>query len=175
MNFYEFRVGHVGGGKFAWANGYGPSARDVDDIPFLKDASDAYKRDWMETWAFCRSPPGIEFDPGGREWPDILGCGGGPPHLFVSHRVLTDLSDSGMDFLRATEMPLIPPFRRNSGRCLPRSITSWKRSPDWKCRGRGWESPTTRKIKATSVEDSRSLGHLSSGKSAVPVGRGSIS
>lgn len=110
MNFYDFRVKSIGDSKYAWASGYGPIAHNIDDIPFLKDASDAFKKKRAEFWERCAERPGISLDPGGKEWPDFLGCGLGTPSFFVSEKVLTDLRNAGVAFLRATEIPLIQPF-----------------------------------------------------------------
>lgn len=110
MNFHKIAFQYTGDSKYAWARSYGPIANEINNIPFLKEAPESFKLNLVESWKFYNSPPGIEFDPGGKEWPDILGCGGGPPYFFISERILTDLKNAGVPYLRATEMPLIQPF-----------------------------------------------------------------
>lgn len=108
MNFYKIDVKSIGGSEYAWASGYGPIAQNMDDIPFLKEAPDVFKEGRAEFWNRCSEFPGISFDTWGKGWPDLLGCGLGTPSFFVSEKVLTDLRDSGVSFLRVTEMPLSP-------------------------------------------------------------------
>lgn len=110
MKFYDIDVLHQDDSKYAWASGYGPINHNIDEIPFLKDAPEVLKIGFREFWEIAHTKPGIKFDSGCNEWPDILGCGGGPPHFFISERVLTDLQHFGLQYLRATEMPLIQPF-----------------------------------------------------------------
>lgn len=110
MKLYRIEYKHSGGPKYAWTSGYGPTADSIDDIPFLKDTPTALKDNLQKSWEINKSPPGIEFDSGGKEWPDVLGCGGGPPHFFISERILTDLQNAGVPYLRVTEMPLVQPF-----------------------------------------------------------------
>ncbi len=110
MNFYKIDVNSIGGPEYAWASGYGPIAENIDDIPFLKDAPDVLKKGRVEFWNVSREAPGICFDPWGKKWPDLLGCGLGTPFFFVSEKVIYDLQDSGVRYLRVTEMPLSPPL-----------------------------------------------------------------
>jgi hypothetical protein len=110
VNFYKISFQYTGCTKYAWASGYGPIAENIDEIPFLKNAPEAFKKNKQEFWQFNNSPSGIKLDTGGKDWPDILGCGGGPPHFFISERVLTDLKNAGVPYLRSTQMPLIQPF-----------------------------------------------------------------
>ena len=110
MKFFKISFQDAGDSKYAWASGYGPIAANIDEIPFLKNSPEAFKKNKQEFWQFNNSPSGIKLDPGGKVWPDILGCGGGPPHFFISQKILNDLRDSGVPCLRVTEMPLIQPF-----------------------------------------------------------------
>lgn len=110
MKFYRIKIEHIGGSKYAWASGYGPIAPNIDDIPFLRDSPQAFKKKRAEFWEFCQEPPGVILDPGGKEWPDFLGCGLGTPSFFVSEKILTDLGNAGVAYLRATEIPVIQPF-----------------------------------------------------------------
>lgn len=110
MNFFEIRLQNIGGSKYAWASGYGPIEEDINKIPFFKEASEVFKNGRREFWELCKSPPGIKFDRGGREWPDVLGCGLGNPSFFFSDKILTDFRDCGIPYLRATEMPLVLPL-----------------------------------------------------------------
>ena len=88
--------------RYAWAAGYGP----VDDMPFFDGFSDELIKVKFQSWNLNKDIPGISIDRGGREWSDILGCGGGPPGEFFSEQVVKDLREAGIPFLRCTEMPI---------------------------------------------------------------------
>jgi hypothetical protein len=110
MNFFKLKVRSIGDSKFAWASGYGPIAENIDDIPFLKDAPDILKENLRGFWEVTKRGPGMLFDRGGGEWPDMLGCGMGDPHFFFSQKVVEDLQNYGIPLLRVTEMPPMLPF-----------------------------------------------------------------
>jgi hypothetical protein len=102
MNFYCISRIDTGAFKYAWSSGYGP----VNHMPFFEYFSEDWKRTKSASWNQNNDEPGINIDRGGQEWSDILGCGGGPPSEFFSERVIEDLRNEGIPFLRCTEMPL---------------------------------------------------------------------
>lgn len=110
MNFYRLKVDQMDDTKYAWASGYGPIAESIDDIPFLKNEPEALKSNLVKFWEIGSQPPGMTLDPGGKQWPDVLGCGQGSPSFFVSEKVLEDLKYAGFDYFRATKMPLADPL-----------------------------------------------------------------
>lgn len=102
MNFYRIYITECAPNRYAWAGGYGP----IENMPFLDYFSDDWKKTKLASWKLNKPDPGIRIDRGGYEWSDILGCGGGPPSEFFSERVVNDLREAGLPFLRATEMPV---------------------------------------------------------------------
>jgi hypothetical protein len=110
MNFYKIDLQLIGESKYAWASGYGPIANHIDNIPFLKNTPERFKQTRLKSWEICNDPPGATLDSTGKKWPDVLGCGQGSPFFFFSEKILVDLRDAGISYLRATEMPLIQPF-----------------------------------------------------------------
>jgi hypothetical protein len=102
MKFYEFSSSHVGGRTFPWASGYGP----LPEMPFLDVLPDAFRERRMQYWKVNPSPPGIDIDPGGRTWSDMIGSGLGLPSHFVSERIIRDWNENSIPFLRATEIPI---------------------------------------------------------------------
>jgi hypothetical protein len=96
MKFYDLM--HDSGNAYAWAGGYGP----IDDLWFLLPAFLESKRAF---WKINPMKPGIEIDPGGRKWPDILGCGDSPPVFFLSARVVESVRQLA-PLGRVTEMPI---------------------------------------------------------------------
>jgi len=98
MNVYK--VCEAGSDQyFAFAGGYGPIA----DLWFLKPA---FLSSMRAFWKVNPQMPGARIDPGGRTWPDILGCGNSPPPFFVSERMVESLSAFGAKFARISEMPI---------------------------------------------------------------------
>ena len=57
-------------------------------------------------WSVNPGNPGMDIDPGGREWSEVVGCSLGWPHQFYSDKVITDLEEAGIRYLRKTEMPI---------------------------------------------------------------------
>jgi len=57
-------------------------------------------------WKVNPTPAGIELSSKGTEWPDALGCGGGPPSAFYSSNVLKGLESAGAKPFRVTLMPV---------------------------------------------------------------------
>ena len=60
----------------------------------------------MGFWSVNPGKPGMDIEPGGRCWSEIVGCSLGWPHQFYSEKVLTDLEEAGIHYLRKTEMPI---------------------------------------------------------------------
>ncbi|MEO6755453.1 MAG: hypothetical protein ABIP85_27090 [Chthoniobacteraceae bacterium] len=97
MDFYRIKYKNAPG--MAWAGGYGP----IEDMWFLLPVFFERKKAF---WKINPHEPGLEIDPGGRKWPDILGCGFSPPGLFLSERVVLSLKKFGVPIGRVTEMPM---------------------------------------------------------------------
>ncbi|MGC4013485.1 MAG: hypothetical protein QM755_03045 [Luteolibacter sp.] len=110
MTFYRIGVAETSPNRYAWASGYGP----VEFMPFLDSFSEEIRESKWAFWKLNETHPGFNIDPGGREWPDLLGCGGGPPMHFFSERMLRDLQEEGIPFFRCTELPM----GRNSSKRL---------------------------------------------------------
>lgn len=102
MNFYEIKSRAVGYTKYPWVASWGP----LEDMPFFETLAPATQKVKMQSWEINCDPPGLSIDPGGNEWADVLGCGGGPPSYFVSERIVNELQQMGVPFLRATEIPI---------------------------------------------------------------------
>jgi hypothetical protein len=102
MKFSRFTSSHVGGRTFPWASGYGP----LPAMPFLDALPEALRENMSRFWKVNPSPPGMDIEPGGRCWSDMIGCGQGLPSQFVSERIIRDLNENSIPFLRATEMPI---------------------------------------------------------------------
>jgi len=102
MKFYRFTSSHVGGRTFPWASGYGP----LPEMPFLDVIPVAFRDNMHAFWKVNPRPPGMNIDPGGRSWSDMIGSGLGLPSHFVSERIIRDLNENSIPFLRATEMPI---------------------------------------------------------------------
>jgi hypothetical protein len=102
MHIYKIRSWACGYTKFPWVAGWGP----LEDMPFFDTFPPATQELKRRSWEVSSLQPGLYIDPGGKVWSDILGCGGGPPSFFVSERIVSDLSAEGIEFLRATEMPI---------------------------------------------------------------------
>jgi hypothetical protein len=116
---------------FPWAYGYGP----IDNMPFLHPL----ERERMDAfWKINPSPAGLEVGDGkcrARVWPDFLGCGGGPPRLFVSEEVVNSLTKETILPFRQTKMPVgrvlsknlkaIPPPNYYVLEMLPGIETNW--------------------------------------------------
>lgn len=71
----------------------------------------------VDFWKINSRPPGLAFETQGSEgqanyWPDVLGCGAATPGFFVSERILMDLQNAGIPYLRATEIPSNEPYPR---------------------------------------------------------------
>lgn len=92
----------MGGRTFPWASGYGP----LPEMPFLDVLPDAFRNNMFQFWKINPSPPGMNIDPGGRSWSDVIGCGLGNPWQFVSENIIRDLNENSIPFLRVTEMPI---------------------------------------------------------------------
>lgn len=100
--FYKFTFSHIGGRTFPWASGYGP----LPDMPFLNDLPQAFRERRLQFWKINPSPAGMDIDPGGRSWSDMIGCGLGNPSQFVSDKIIQDLNENLIPYLRITEMPI---------------------------------------------------------------------
>lgn len=88
--------------RFAYASGYGA----LESMPYL-DCLDASHRDSMlRFWQANPSSPGLQIDPGGREWPNCIWVGLGWPHQCFTNRVIADLDEAGIRPLRMTHMPI---------------------------------------------------------------------
>jgi hypothetical protein len=97
MDFYE--IGYENESGMAWAGGYGP----IHDMWFLLPVVLERRKAF---WKINPHKPGLYIDPGGKKWPDILGCGFAPPVFFVSDRVVSSLRRFGVPLGRVTEMPV---------------------------------------------------------------------
>lgn len=102
MNFYEIKCWSYGHTKFPWVAGWGP----LDQMPFFEMFSPKSQELKRRSWEVSSLEPGLYIDPGGTVWSDVLGCCGSPLSYFVSERILNDLTAEGIEFLRATEMPI---------------------------------------------------------------------
>lgn len=102
MKFYELTYSHMGGRTFPWASGYGP----LPDMPFFERMPPIVHERRLQYWKVNPSPPGMEIDPGGRNWSDIIGCGLGWPDKFVSENIIRDLNQLSIPILHYTEMPI---------------------------------------------------------------------
>lgn len=102
MKFYEFTSSHVGGRTFPWASGYGP----LSEMPFMDNLPEVFRENMSQFWKVNPSAPGMDIDPGGKSWSDMIGSGLGLPSHFVSERIIRDLNENSIPFLRATEMPI---------------------------------------------------------------------
>jgi hypothetical protein len=102
MNFYRISISEFAPNRFAWAGGFGPT----NCMPFVESFSEEQQNSFLDFWKLNRSIPGIEIDRGGKEWSDVLGCGGGPPGVFFSERTIDDLRTGEITFFRCTEMPI---------------------------------------------------------------------
>ena len=115
MNVYKFTSWAVGYTQYPWVGEWGP----LVEMPFFNDFPPALKEMIKKSWEVNRSAPGMSIDRGGKEWSDVIGCGGGSPSYFVSERILKDLADEGIPIFRATEMPVYKNFS-HALRLLPR-------------------------------------------------------
>lgn len=97
MRFFDITFANKS--QMAWAGGYGP----ISDLWFLHGTSLKRK---LAFWDINPMAPGLHIDSGAKHWPDILGCGGSPPLLFVSGRVVASLRSIGAPMGRVTEMPI---------------------------------------------------------------------
>lgn len=102
MNFYRIGCWEAAPRKYPWVAGFGP----LSNMPFF-EAAPVFWESKKRFWQVNPRPPGLFFDSGGREWSDVVGCGGGPPGYFVSERLLRDIEEAGVPILRATEMPIV--------------------------------------------------------------------
>ena len=102
MEFYKIESWAIGGQKYPWSSSYGP----LDDMPFHRWMTPKIRSQKEEFWKLNPRPPGMNIDPGGRQWSDIIGNGGMVPFFFVSDKVVNDLRESGVEIMRATEMPI---------------------------------------------------------------------
>jgi len=102
MTFYRISDNSFGtGGKsYPWAYGYGPLE---SGMPFLHPLVLEMKQ---KAWELSSRPEGIELSNKGIKWPDVLGCGGGPPREFYSKRVIEGLERIGAPPYRVTHMPI---------------------------------------------------------------------
>lgn len=105
MNLYQMASDHIGGRQYPWVGGYGPLGMD-EMLPFLSGMPESQRLRTLKFWELNDKPPGLEIDPGGRQWSDFIGYGGSLPPFFVSDTVIKDLKENGIDILRATEMPI---------------------------------------------------------------------
>lgn len=99
---YELTFSHMGGRTFPWASGYGP----LQDMPFLDSMPPLSRKNMLQFWQVSPWPPGMNIDPGGRTWSQMIGCGLGSPNKFVSEALIRDLAEHAIPILRATEMPI---------------------------------------------------------------------
>jgi hypothetical protein len=102
MKIYKLLSFSVGGRSAPWASGYNPLIR----MPFLDEMPDEFKARRFGFWSVNPGPPGMDIDPGGRIWADLVGNGLGWPSFFVSEKVINDLESSGIQVWRKTEMPI---------------------------------------------------------------------
>lgn len=102
MNIYKMRPFAVGGRSFPWCAGYGP----LQSMPFFEELTDAFKIPIRGFWAGNPMSPGMEIDPGGRTWSDLIGNGASHPSFFVSNKVISDLTGASIEVWRTTEMPI---------------------------------------------------------------------
>jgi hypothetical protein len=73
MKFYKISYDHIGGKTYPWASGYGP----IENMPFLDGVSPIIRDRELAFWKVNPMPPGIQIDPGGKSWSDMIGCGAG--------------------------------------------------------------------------------------------------
>lgn len=102
MNFYRIESWVAGYTKFPWVSGWGP----LEHMPFFEIFPPAVQEMKKKSWIINAPSPGLNIDPGGRVWGDVLGCGGSPPSFFVGERIINDLRVAEIPILRATEMPI---------------------------------------------------------------------
>jgi hypothetical protein len=102
MNVYRIESWAVGYTKYPWVAGWGP----LEHMPFFGTFPPITQEMKLRSFAINNQPPGLQIDPGGKVWSDVMGCGGGPPSFFVSDRIVNDLQDEGIPILRATVMPI---------------------------------------------------------------------
>jgi hypothetical protein len=100
MNF--FKITAVVEARFAYASGYGP----LEHMPFIDDLDEDLRKSRYRFWEVNPSPPGLQIDPGGREWPDCIRVSLGNPMACYSDRVINDLREAGISIHRITEMPI---------------------------------------------------------------------
>ena len=102
MKFYELTYSHMGGRTYPWASGFGP----LEEMPFFEGLPKILIERNLRSWEVNPMPPGMEIDPGGKSWSDMIGCGAGSYVKFVSEKLLRDLNEHAIPILRATEMPI---------------------------------------------------------------------
>jgi hypothetical protein len=87
-------------GGWANASGFGPL---TTDMPFIAPAM--LDRE-LKFWELNPRPPGIDINARGKNWPDILGNGGGALRFWVSDKVLNSLATEQISIREATAMPI---------------------------------------------------------------------
>lgn len=100
--FYYITSEAVGGPNYPWAAGYGPLA----EMPYFEHLNPDSESSLRRFWEINPLPPGMEIDPGGKVWSDVIGCGNGPPNNFYSEKIIFSLETAGIPLLRTTRMPI---------------------------------------------------------------------
>ncbi len=102
MKIYDIQHEHVGGRTYPWASGY----NTIRNMPWWETVGNDHVVARMGFWSVNPGKPGMNIDPGGRVWSEVIGCSLGWPHHFFSEKVITDLEEAGIHYLRKTEMPI---------------------------------------------------------------------
>jgi hypothetical protein len=93
---------HVGWKIYPWSSSFGL----LKDMPFFDCLPKVLIERKLRSWEVNPMPPGIEIETGGKTWSDMIGCGAGSYINFVSEKIIQDLKENSIPFLRATEMPI---------------------------------------------------------------------
>jgi len=102
MKVYDILHHHTGGRTYPWASGYNP----IKEMPWWDTVSNVNVVARMGYWSVNPGKPGMDIDPGGRIWSEVIGCSLGCPREFYSEKVIADLEEAGIRYLRKTEMPI---------------------------------------------------------------------
>lgn len=102
MKVYRIKHHHEAGRTYPWASGYNP----IIKMPWWETVHNDHVVARMGFWSVNPGKPGMDIDPGGRVWSEVIGCGLGWPRQFFSEKVIADLEEAGVRILRKTEMPI---------------------------------------------------------------------